>query len=136
MIRVLRPGGRLVDRRAEPAQSVRPADACCRPLPLQSYGPVSIVSRRQLRKMLQRSGAEVVAETGILFMPGWLRMLDLTLHCWCRPLGWAGWRAVAACPGSIGMCRSSGDTAICWRQWESNVSGVPMTINDRGAPGW
>lgn len=28
----------------------------------------------------------VVAETAILFIPGWLRMLDLACHSWCRPL--------------------------------------------------
>jgi hypothetical protein len=26
-----------------------------------------------------------VAETAILFMPGWLRMADLACHSWCRP---------------------------------------------------
>ena len=28
----------------------------------------------------------MVAETAILFIPGWLRMLDLACHSWCRPL--------------------------------------------------
>ena len=36
--------------------------------------------------MLQRAGFTVVAETAILFIPGWLRMLDLACHSWCRPL--------------------------------------------------
>ena len=36
--------------------------------------------------MLERAGLEVVAETAILFVPGWLRMLDLACHAWCRPL--------------------------------------------------
>ena len=33
-----------------------------------------------------RHGFTVVAETAILFIPGWLRMLDLACHSWCRPL--------------------------------------------------
>ena len=28
----------------------------------------------------------MTAETGILFIPGWLRMLDLACHTWLRPL--------------------------------------------------
>ena len=36
--------------------------------------------------MLERSGLRVTAETAILFLPGWLRMLDLACHSWCRPL--------------------------------------------------
>jgi hypothetical protein len=36
--------------------------------------------------MLERAGFTVVAETAILFIPGWLRMLDLACHAWCRPL--------------------------------------------------
>ena len=28
----------------------------------------------------------VPRQTGILFMPGWLRMADLALHVWARPL--------------------------------------------------
>lgn len=33
-----------------------------------------------------RGGLEVVAETAILVIPGWLRTLDLACHTWCRPL--------------------------------------------------
>jgi hypothetical protein len=36
--------------------------------------------------MLEDAGLVVGAETAILFMPGWLRMLDLACHVWCRPL--------------------------------------------------
>jgi len=43
-------------------------------------------SRRALRQMLERSGFTVVAETAILFIPGWLSMLDLARYSWCRPL--------------------------------------------------
>ena len=64
---------------------------------LYAYGFEKSYSRRQLREMLQRSGVEVVAETGILFMPGWLRMLDLALHSWCPPLAFVTRPAVAGC---------------------------------------
>jgi hypothetical protein len=53
---------------------------------LYGYGYEKSYSRRGLRQMLQRAGLEVVAETAILFIPGWLRMLDLACHSWCRPL--------------------------------------------------
>jgi hypothetical protein len=36
--------------------------------------------------MLETAGFEVVAETAILFVPGWLRMADLALHSYFRPL--------------------------------------------------
>ena len=99
MIRVLRPGGRLVlgvPNRHDPFFRPILVAALFR-FGLYGYGFEKSYSRRQLREMLQRSGVEVVAETGILFMPGWLRMLDLALHCWCRPLAWVTKPAVAAC---------------------------------------
>jgi hypothetical protein len=33
-----------------------------------------------LRRLLEGAGFRVTAQTGILFIPGWLRMLDLWLH--------------------------------------------------------
>jgi hypothetical protein len=36
--------------------------------------------------MLEAAGLVVIAETAILFIPGWLRMLDLVCHSWCPPL--------------------------------------------------
>jgi hypothetical protein len=36
--------------------------------------------------MLNNAGLVVRAETAILFIPGWLRMMDLARHTWCRPL--------------------------------------------------
>jgi hypothetical protein len=32
-----------------------------------------------------------VEETAILFIPGWLRILELALHSWARPLAWLTW---------------------------------------------
>ena len=99
MIRVLRPGGRIVlgvPNRHDPFGRPILVAALSR-FGLYAYGFEKSYSRRQLREMLQRSGVEVVAETGILFMPGWLRMLDLALHSWCPPLAFVTRPAVAGC---------------------------------------
>jgi SAM-dependent methyltransferase len=88
LARVLRPGGRAivgVPNRHDPF--LRPLlSALLQALRLYAYGYEKSFSRRALREMLERAGLEVVEETGILFMPGWLRMLDLACHAWCRPL--------------------------------------------------
>ena len=52
-----------------------------------SYGLEKSYSRKTLRTMLEQTGFQVVAETAILFIPGWLRMLDLACNTWARPLG-------------------------------------------------
>jgi hypothetical protein len=52
------------------------------------YGYEKSFSRRTFRKMLEAAGFEVVAETSILFVPGWLRMADLALHSYFPPLAW------------------------------------------------
>lgn len=89
MARVLKPGGRAiigVPNRHDPF--LRPALATImQALGLYAYGYEKSYSRRALREMLERAGLLVVAETAILFMPGWLRILDLACHAWCRPLG-------------------------------------------------
>jgi hypothetical protein len=53
---------------------------------LYGYGEERAFSRRALRAMLERSGFDVIAETGILFIPGWVRMLDLWLYTRMQPL--------------------------------------------------
>jgi hypothetical protein len=53
---------------------------------LYGYGYERSFSRRAFRRMLQSAGFDVVAETAILFVPGWLRMGDLALHSYARPL--------------------------------------------------
>jgi SAM-dependent methyltransferase len=86
--RVLRPGGRAiigVPNRHDPF--LRPLlvtilDA----FGWYGYGLEKSYSRRRLREMLAQAGFEVIDETGILFMPGWLRMADLAAHAWFRPL--------------------------------------------------
>ena len=88
MARVLKPGGFAiigVPNRHDPF--LRPLVATLlQALGLYAYGYEKSYSRRTLRHMLQRAGFAVVAETAILFIPGWLRMLDLACHAWCRPL--------------------------------------------------
>jgi SAM-dependent methyltransferase len=49
-------------------------------LGLYAYGYEKSFSIKALEKMVRREGFEVVDRTGILFMPGWLRMADLWLH--------------------------------------------------------
>jgi len=87
MARVLKPGGSAivgVPNRYDPF--LRPLLATVlQALGLYAYGFEKSYSRRVLRAMLQRAGFTVVAETAILFIPGWLRMLDLACHSWCRP---------------------------------------------------
>lgn len=88
MARVLAPGGRLivgVPNRHDPF--LRPLlAAMLQAVGLYAYGYEKSYSRRALRAMVERTGLTVVAETAILFIPGWLRMLDLACHAWCRPL--------------------------------------------------
>jgi SAM-dependent methyltransferase len=86
--RVLKPGGRAiigVPNRHDPF--LRPLLAAgLQALGLYAYGYEKSYSRRALRRMVEQAGLVVVAETAILFIPGWLRMLDLACHSWCRPL--------------------------------------------------
>jgi len=86
--RVLKPGGRAivgVPNRHDPF--LRPLlVAFLDAFGWYGYGLEKSYSRRTLREMLTRAGFEVVHETGILFIPGWLRMADLAAHAWYRPL--------------------------------------------------
>ena len=95
MARVLKPGGRAivgVPNRHDPF--LRPVlSTALQALGLYAYGYEKSYSRRALRQMLERAGLTVVAETAILFIPGWLRMIDLACHSWCRPLA----RVTGAC---------------------------------------
>ncbi|MEO8520782.1 MAG: class I SAM-dependent methyltransferase [Acidobacteriota bacterium] len=93
--RVLTPGGLAivgVPNRHDPF--LRPLMAAAlQAVGLYAYGFEKSYSRRALREMLQRAGLSIVDETAILFIPGWLRMLDLACHAWCRPLS----RITGAC---------------------------------------
>ena len=97
IFRVLRPGGRAVigvPNRWDPF--LRPLlVALLYPLGLYGYGYEKSYSRRAWRRLLERAGFRVTAETGILFVPGWLRMLDLACHTWAPPLSRLTGAAVA-----------------------------------------
>jgi len=86
--RVLKPGGRAiigVPNRHDPF--LRPLLATMlQAVGLYAYGYEKSYSRLALRNMLESAGLVVAGETSILFIPGWLRMLDLACHSWCRPL--------------------------------------------------
>ena len=88
IFRVVAPGGRAiigVPNRWDPF--LRPLMvAVLYRLGLYDYGLEKSYSRAALRAMGERAGFEFVAETGILFIPGWLRMLDLACYVWARPL--------------------------------------------------
>jgi SAM-dependent methyltransferase len=88
--RVLKRGGRAiigVPNRHDPFLRPLLVAALYR-LGWYGYGFEKSYSRRRLRQMLVEAGFEVCAETGILFIPGWLRMADLAAHTWCAPLTW------------------------------------------------
>lgn len=80
--RVLRPGGTVVmgvPNRCDPF--LRPALAwTLQRLGLYAYGYERSFSMRALERLLAAEGFEVTGRTGILFIPGWLRMLDLWLR--------------------------------------------------------
>jgi SAM-dependent methyltransferase len=86
--RVLKPGGRAivgVPNRHDPF--LRPLLATVlQAVGLYGYGYEKSYTRRRLKRMVEGAGLTVVAEPAILFIPGWLRMLDLACHSWCRPL--------------------------------------------------
>ena len=95
IFRVLRPGGIAiigVPNRRDPF--LRPLlVALLYYVGLYGYGFEKSYSRPVFRRMLERAGFAVTAETGILFVPGWLRMADLACHTsrlaplrWCARL--------------------------------------------------
>ena len=88
MLRVLKPGGRAiigVPNRWDPF--LRPLlVALLYRLGLYGYGFEKSYSRKALRRMLEEAGFRVEGDSGILFIPGWLRMLDLACHTWMRPM--------------------------------------------------
>lgn len=91
LARVLRPGGRLilgVPNRFDPF--LRPLMVrALHAFGLYGYGFEKSYSRRQLRAMIERAGLLVTAESGLLFIPGWLRMAELAAHT-------RGWRVRSA----------------------------------------
>ena len=92
MWRVLRPGGRAivgVPNRRDPF--LRPLlVAALSAVGLYGYGYEKSYSRPALRSMIESLGFVVVAETAILFIPGWIRMFDLACHAYAPALAWLG----------------------------------------------
>jgi len=92
--RVVRPGGVAiigVPNRLDPF--LRPLLVLgLRALGLYAYGLERSFTRRALRRRLEAAGFRVTGETGILFIPGWLRMADL----WCHTRGSRLGRPIAA----------------------------------------
>ena len=82
LFRVLRPGGVAiigVPNKLDPF--LRPLMVhVMNLLGLYDYGMEKSFTPRGLRSVLEHSGFEVVGDSGVLFMPGWLRMLDLVCH--------------------------------------------------------
>jgi SAM-dependent methyltransferase len=83
--RILRPGGRAI------VGVPNLLDPFLRPLMVAvldrlgryDYGLEKAFSHRQLARLLESAGFRVIGRSGILFMPGWLRMADL----WCHTRG-------------------------------------------------
>ena len=82
IFRVLRPGGRAivgVPNRWDPF--LRPLlVAAWNLVGRYPYGMEKAFAPGELRRLLAEAGFRPVALSGILFMPGWLRMVDLWLH--------------------------------------------------------
>lgn len=102
LFRVLKPGGQAI------VGVPNKLDPFLRPLLVHAlnvlgryaYGMERSFTPGSLRRLLASAGFRVTALSGILFMPGWLRMLDLWCHVhrlrlaavtgWCvRPFAWA-----------------------------------------------
>jgi SAM-dependent methyltransferase len=88
MWRVLKPRGRAivgVPNRWDPF--LRPLlVTAMSAVGLYGYGYEKSFSRRALRSMVESCGFTVVAETAILFVPGWIRILDLACHAYAPAL--------------------------------------------------
>jgi SAM-dependent methyltransferase len=54
-------------------------------LGLYAYGMEKSFSMKELERILRDSGFRIIGRSGILFIPGWLRMLDIVWH-----LKWPG----------------------------------------------
>ncbi len=52
------------------------------------YGMEKSFTSRGLRRLLESAGFHAIGESGIVFMPGWLRILDLWCHVHAPRLAW------------------------------------------------
>lgn len=61
-------------------------------LGLYAYGMEKSFTPNALHRLLESAGFRVTAQTGILFLPGWLRMMDLWCYTrWPRLAPFTGW---------------------------------------------
>ena len=105
IFRVLKPGGRAlvgVPNLLDPF--LRPLlVAVLDRLGRYDYGMEKAFTHGQLARLLESAGFRVGGRSGILFMPGWLRMADLWLHVrgsrWARLTAAATRPSTARCPG-------------------------------------
>ena len=74
---------------------------------LYGYGAERSFTPGQLRRMARRTGFRVVGLSGVLFLPGWLRMLELLAHS-------RGWRRTAT---FLGRC--SAPFRAAYLRWPS-----------------
>jgi SAM-dependent methyltransferase len=82
LFRVLRPGGQAiigVPNKLDPFLRPMMVTLMNR-LNLYGYGMEKSFTGGELRAVLESSGFKVTNMSGVLFIPGWLRMLDLLLH--------------------------------------------------------
>lgn len=86
--RVLKPGGKAI------VGVPNKLDPFLRPLLVwflewlnaYAYSPEHSFTHRQLKRLHQEAGFKVIAQTGLLFMPGILRMMDIFFYLHIRPL--------------------------------------------------
>ena len=94
IFRVLKPGGRAVlgvPNRLDPF--ARPLLARgLQTVGLYDYGDERSYTPGQLRRLARQAGFRDVGLSGVLFFPGWLRMLELLAHTrgWSRTAGFCG----------------------------------------------
>lgn len=90
LARLLKPGGRLilgVPNKFDPF--LRPVFVgALQRVGGYGYGSEKCYSRADLRAMLEDAGLTVDTESGVLFIPGYLRMLELLFHTRMPALSW------------------------------------------------
>jgi SAM-dependent methyltransferase len=90
LYRVLRPGGVAivgVPNKLDPFFRPLMVSTLNR-LGLYAYAMEKSFTQRELQQALECAGFQVVGASGILFIPGWLRMADLLIHTRMRTAGW------------------------------------------------
>lgn len=136
IVRVLKPGGTAivgVPNRLDPF--LRPLlVGVLNTLGLYAYGMEKSYTAGGLRRLVESAGLRVTVVSGILFIPGWLRMLDLlcytrlprvaTLTTWLvQPFRWL-YRRVPAVRrhGYLVVCIASKPASTLTRAWSRSLS--------------